>query len=281
MRFARVLLSVSCLVLILVAVSPKGFAAVPLTLNYQGTLTDAAGQPVNGSKSIKFALYTVASGGTPFWAETHTNIALVGGKFSVTFGAPLSGTATPLVSSDFSGETYVGMTVCTSATSCSDPEMAPRQKFSSVPYALQAGNVDAAAIPAGVIVMWSGSLATIPAGWALCNGSNGTPDLRDRFVVGAGGTYGFGTTGGAASINLSHSHTINDHTHPVNITISGPTTGNDNIQKGSGHTAADLYHTHTYTGGTGSPSNKGMDNQLISPQDIRPPYYALAYIMKL
>jgi hypothetical protein len=40
-------------------------------------------------------------------------------------------------------------------------------------------------IPSGVIVMWSGSIAIIPSGWALCNGSNGTPDLRDRFIVGA------------------------------------------------------------------------------------------------
>ena len=66
-------------------------------------------------------------------------------------------------------------------------------------------------VPVGGIIMWSGSVASVPAGWALCNGSNGTPDLRDRFVVGAGGTRAPGVTGGAASGTTSsagaHSHT--------------------------------------------------------------------------
>ncbi len=40
-----------------------------------------------------------------------------------------------------------------------------------------------------IIVLWSGAVVDIPAGWALCDGNNGTPDLRDRFVIGAGGTW--------------------------------------------------------------------------------------------
>jgi len=54
-------------------------------------------------------------------------------------------------------------------------------------------------IPAGGIIMWSGSIGAIPTGYYLCNGSNGTPDLRDRFVVGAGSTYAVGNTGGFTS----------------------------------------------------------------------------------
>ena len=66
----------------------------------------------------------------------------------------------------------------------------------------------AAAVPTGVIVMWSGSIASIPSGWYLCNGSNGTPDLRNRFVVGAGSTYAVDATGGSAdAIVVSHTHT--------------------------------------------------------------------------
>jgi len=53
------------------------------------------------------------------------------------------------------------------------------------------------AIPAGTIAIWSGSVASIPSGWYLCNGANGTPNLRDRFVVGAGSSYAVGATGGA------------------------------------------------------------------------------------
>ena len=55
----------------------------------------------------------------------------------------------------------------------------------------------AASFPVGGIIMWSGTIAAIPTGWALCNGSNGTPDLRDRFVIGAGSTYAVGATGGS------------------------------------------------------------------------------------
>ena len=53
-------------------------------------------------------------------------------------------------------------------------------------------------VPRGCILLWSGSTSTIPGGWALCNGQNGTPDLRDRFVVGAGSTYAVAAKGGGA-----------------------------------------------------------------------------------
>ena len=58
-------------------------------------------------------------------------------------------------------------------------------------------------VPSGVILMWSGSTDTIPAGWALCNGQDGTPDLTDRFILGAGKTNQPGTTGGAATVTPS------------------------------------------------------------------------------
>ena len=65
-----------------------------------------------------------------------------------------------------------------------------------------------AAVPAGTIALWSGAASAIPTGWALCDGQNGTPDLRGRFVVGAGGDYAVGDTGGAATEELSaYSHT--------------------------------------------------------------------------
>jgi hypothetical protein len=55
------------------------------------------------------------------------------------------------------------------------------------------------AVPAGGIIMWSGSIGSIPSGYYICDGSNGTPDLRDRFVVGAGTSYAVGNTGGFTS----------------------------------------------------------------------------------
>ena len=71
----------------------------------------------------------------------------------------------------------------------------------------------------GMILLWSGAANAIPSGFVLCNGSNSTPDLRDRFVVGAGSTYSVGDTGGSANVTLStaqlpsHSHTTNNHSH--------------------------------------------------------------------
>ena len=58
-----------------------------------------------------------------------------------------------------------------------------------------------------MIMIWSGSAASIPVGWALCNGGNGTPNLQDRFVVGAGSAYGVGVTGGSKdAVVVEHSH---------------------------------------------------------------------------
>ena len=88
-------------------------------------------------------------------------------------------------------------------------------------------------IPIGVIVLWYGLANAIPTGWNLCDGANNTPDLRDRFIVGGGGSglggaYNPGTTGGSTSVTLtenqlpSHSHTQSNHTH----TFSGSGTTN-------------------------------------------------------
>ena len=54
-------------------------------------------------------------------------------------------------------------------------------------------------VPRGGVILWHGASNAVPKGWAICDGTNGTPDLRDRFVIGAGGKYGLDATGGAAS----------------------------------------------------------------------------------
>lgn len=90
-----------------------------------------------------------------------------------------------------------------------------------------------ASVPAGVILLWSGSIASIPTGWLLCDGTSGTPNLRDRFVVGAGTTYAVGATGGATTASLVEAN-LPSHTH----TISGSgTTGTESVG-----------HTHTFSG---------------------------------
>jgi hypothetical protein len=73
-----------------------------------------------------------------------------------------------------------------------------------------ANSLVGAGVPPGIITLWSGS--TTPTGWALCNGSNGTPDLRDRFVVGAGTSYSVGDTGGNDNVSLSEAN-LPSHDH--------------------------------------------------------------------
>lgn len=187
-------------------------------------------------------------------------------------------------------------------------------------------------VPTGLIAMWSGSIANIPAGWALCNGANGTPDLQNRFVVGAGSTYGVGVTGGADSVTLTQAQ-IPSHTHSISSngghshTASSNTAGNHSH---SGSTNTTGSHNHTismhaggdqggarpqgspngqthidYTGSNGnhnhslSINSNGSHSHTITVNSVgdhshtigsiggdgshenRPPYYALAYIMKL
>jgi microcystin-dependent protein len=137
----------------------------------------------------------------------------------------------------------------------------------------------AAAIPSGVIVIWSGSSAAIPSGWNLCNGSNGTPDLRNRFVVGAGNTYAVGNTGGSAdSIVPSHTHSISDpgHNHTVEIPISN--TGNNQSSFNFSSTIQSGRFTPTTSTATTGISVNSTGSSATNAN--LPPYYALCYIQK-
>ena len=104
-------------------------------------------------------------------------------------------------------------------------------------------------VPSGIIAVWSGSEGSIPSGWYLCNGSNSTPDLRNRFIVGAGSgsSYSVGDTGGSNTVTLStsqipaHSHTTNNHSH--NASVSDPGHGHSVSVSDPGH-----YHNTSVTG---------------------------------
>ena len=135
-------------------------------------------------------------------------------------------------------------------------------------------------IPTGVIFLWSGSIASIPAGFALCDGTSGTPDLRNRFLVGAGSTYAVNATGGSAdAIVVSHTHTatVTDpgHTH----TCNGGATDFDLGRFGGGRQTQPqtLTTNSALTGISVSNSTEGSSGNNAN----LPPYFALAYIMKL
>ena len=128
-------------------------------------------------------------------------------------------------------------------------------------------------IPTGGIIMWSGATSAIPSGWVLCDGQNSTPDLRNKFIVGANDSTGdtsypgvsVGATGGQADA------IVPNHTHPT--TFDGkkyfPGGGSTSVSfGGAGGYPADVFSMSNPTNGE-TLTNKNL-----------PPYYALAYIMK-
>ena len=144
------------------------------------------------------------------------------------------------------------------------------------------------AIPTGVITMWSGSIATIPAGWYLCNGSNSTPDLRNQFIIGAysddAGVAKTTITGSATqtggskdAIVVSHTHTatVTDpgHTHNVNYVAQLAGGGGGGNPAGSGSTAATSSAVTGISVSNSTTGSSGTNANLV-------PYYALAFIMK-
>ena len=139
-------------------------------------------------------------------------------------------------------------------------------------------------VAVGSVMMWSGSVASIPTGWQLCDGTNGSPDLRDKFVIGAGNNYSVGATGGSATdtVNISGSDTVTiTGSDTVNITISGTTGG---ATEGGGGYPSSGYnaHRHSFSGsGSDTVTITGSDTVNISGSDTVntiPPYYALCYI---
>lgn len=167
-------------------------------------------------------------------------------------------------------------------------------------------------IPVGGIIMWSGSLGSLPSWWQICDGTNGTPDLRDQFVVGAGDQVAVDETGGATTGDWSHTHsgtTGSDGAHTHTLTVSNENT-HKHLDYTSGYSLASLdvgdsgslarstSHTHkidllgvnhTHTNRDGATSDPGTHTHTIGPssstgsatENILPPYYALAYIQRL
>jgi microcystin-dependent protein len=146
------------------------------------------------------------------------------------------------------------------------------------------GFANNALVPTGAIIMWSG--ATVPSGWGLCDGSAGRPDLRDRFIVGAGSSYGVGATGGQNTVTLSvnqlppHSHGVNDpgHSHPTTYILTSATGdgGKRLLSSNFNNYGSAALNSDDATTGI-SIQNTGSGQAI----DVRPTYYSLAYIIKL
>jgi hypothetical protein len=162
---------------------------------------------------------------------------------------------------------------------------------------LQSAPASAPTIPTGCIILWSGASGSIPSGYYLCDGNNGTPDLRNRFIVGAGDTYSVNQTGGSAdAIVVTHTHTATStsvvtdpgHTHTTLFSQGSggsepqnawgdvsPSGGNDQLTT-SRPNGAQSNTTGVTVATTTTNANAGTSGSNAN----LPPYFALCYIMK-
>ena len=236
-----------------------------------------------GSMAVQNGTAISVSGGT------------IGGTTIINTSGNLTATGTTSIST-LSGTTTAGGTLditgnlTVDGSSGTSGEVLVSQGSGSTP-------VWGSGFPTGGIIMWSGSVASIPSGWALCDGTNGTPNLQNRFVVGAGNTYTPADTGGSAdAIIPSHSHTFSGSatdkyisrvgmatsvpfSNPITISFSAGGTWSSYIMTGrddGGNRGIRFEGTEDSSSISGTTSTEGSS---VTNANL-PPYYALAYIMK-
>jgi microcystin-dependent protein len=181
----------------------SGSAAVPLVMNYQGTLRDIDGNPFSGTYTMTFRIYNAVNDpiASALWAEEHTGVVIRDGLFNVVLGEITAISPTLFDSPN----RFIGVQVNASN------ELAPRQRFASVPYAMRAD------VPPGTIVAFGGT--TPPAGWLLCNGtaksSLAYPDLFGAIGYrwgGSGGVFNIPDLRGRALIGSGQGNGLTDRT---------------------------------------------------------------------
>ena len=293
----------------------------PDLMNYEASLTDAGGSALpDGNYDIEFSIYDAATTGTVIWGPVEFDgeggtghgemIPLSAGRFSAVLGPEdtSGGDLLDALQSIAGAGTDAFLEITVEGVA-----MAPRQLILSAPFAMAASN----GFPRGAIVMWFGG--SLPAGWAFCDGSNGTPDLVSRFVKGAAGLgpYSGGGSSTHSHTTVSHAHTMahthsTSHTHgtpshthrfnPPNTTttsVSIPTAGtgfglvNFDFSRGHSHTV----NIAAFTSGGSSSNGTGFGSIGASAQpnspstgavapttpasNHEPLNYTLAFIMKL
>jgi hypothetical protein len=337
-----VLMLVFVLAVPALALPPGGPSATSIsTVPYQGRLADASGHPITSKQNMEFRIYDVPTAGVPLWEEYWTganSVNVSDGLFSVMLGSINTGLASVIQGHD---ELYLGITVGT------DSEMEPRVQLGSVPFSIwsltvaddsitsekiEDGTIQAVdmapdafppGVPVGTVISWWRPNATMPLpseDWAIADGSvvndpdsplygQALPNLTDRFVMGVA-PGNIGVTGGTNTLNLSHRHQVDDHTHsiPSHAHDNGTLRANVAVESdrvyvkryGAGfsatyanYTGGTHYNTHITgasadvdgdTGswsGTSGASHPNTNYQLSSATDNRPQYVGVLFLVRI
>ena len=264
---------------ILVRRGPSDYRVRELKVNGDNmTLEESKGYGGNPTFSLK---PTIESDHT--WAGKQTFEQAIKGNEG--FEGDLTGDVTGDVVGDLTGDS-TGKHTGSLDTSGGTVDMAEGQ----IELAWLAAAIQQRLCPVGSILIWSGAANAIPAGWKLCNGGNGTPDLTDRFVVGAGNQLVVGATGGDAEVTpeltipASGAHT---HAGAIEIATTGITIGKIDYPPVAGGGSQKVYrdlafndpgHKHDLSM---TPSGEHTHTVTAEAFSILPPYYALCYIMKV
>jgi microcystin-dependent protein len=327
------------------------YADVPNEITYQGRLREY-GQPVTGTRTMNFRIYRSATGPGTAWESGNVGVAVSSGTFAYTLTPDIDWRQKDYwIETTVSGKTLSPREKLSAQAYALHSRTAEDiEKPDGAPFHLAIGSnrhlsvqtsgnvgigntspdtklrVEGEAkslvngttfcmVPRGAIIMWSGTIASIPAGWALCDGTNGTPDLRDRFILSiSNASEPPGSIGGVHSYNLTIDQ-LPPHYHSGNTEESGS-------HSHTGGTAADEgKHTHSYKsyeylhdvtgGGSGgffrnsinanTSENEGLHTHTITTNSVdahthsftsnsigngqtidnRPAFFKLAFLMRL
>lgn len=242
---AFLVLSVWCL-----ALGAPVFAEVPHLIRYQGQAVDSNGVPLEGPYTLTFRLYDAETAGTAVWQEVQSNVALAGGHFSV-----LLGQVQNLDDVDWTQPRWLSVQVNT------EPELAPRQRITSVPLAIVAERLadSQSILPSGAIILWTGSAC--PAGYTRVS------TYDDRFLVsaatagvtGGSNTHDHGGSAGGHALTISE---IPPHTHGLRGHANAGGPGPNWFPN-----LSDPVFTNTESAGGGAPHS-----HTIAPADSRPAF---------
>ncbi|WP_321810062.1 hypothetical protein [Burkholderia sp. BCC1985] len=240
----------------------------------------------------------------PTTAAAMPAISAAGTPGFFTDGDPQTSEPRTVLRSEFMNTVMMEMLNVLSAGDVSPDKTKQNQLALAIENMISAAVMAAAGPKPGDIKIWAGSVAGIPArfgpGWHLADGQNGTINLADKFVVGAGGTYAVGATGGNAEVTLSvnqlppHNHSVHEDPHghattenPHDHTVTIGRVGVVDTTYGQGNGPYNLGSADTYTtsavstGLTVNPASTGItveDTGGGQSIDIRPPYYALCFV---